>query len=80
MYPLRSSTGSRASACQGTTPCPAGDSKPGSVGGGSLAGPSLLRSARCARDRLFVVFVVVTLAFGIGANTTVFSVLNVLFC
>ena len=58
--------------------CPAGEAKAGQFRGGSLARFSLCRPHDAERARCLLLFVVLTLALGIGANTTVFTVINTL--
>ena len=79
-YPLKTESG-RAQRMAIYDPAPAGEARPGSLGLNFME--VLWRDLRYAgrmmrKGPLFVVFVVLTLGFGIGANTTVFTVINTL--
>jgi predicted permease len=76
MYPLQSKS-QRTPRLSAYDAVPAGDAKPGNLL------EDFWRDLRYAvrtmrKNPLFVLFVVVTLALGIGANTTVFTVINTL--
>jgi predicted permease len=80
-YPLRTGSG-RAQPMAKYDAVPAGEASPGGLGLGNFI-EVLWRDLRYAarmmrKSPLFVVFVVLTLGFGIGANTTVFTVINTL--
>ncbi len=80
-YPLRANSGRTAHMAK-YDPVPAGDAKPGKLTPGNFI-EALWRDLRYAvrtmrKSPAFVVFVVLTLALGIGANATVFTVINTL--
>ncbi len=80
-YPLRTESG-RAQHMAKYDPVPAGEARPGSLALGNFM-EVLWRDLRYAarimrKSRLFVLFVVLTLGLGMGANTTVFTVINTL--
>jgi predicted permease len=81
VYPLRADAG-RAQHLAKHDVVPAGDASSGEVKGGHFfeeLGRDLLYAVRTMRKSpAFVIFVVLTLALGIGANTTVFTVINTL--
>src|ERR1700685_88629 len=81
IYPLRTESG-RAQRMAKYDPVPAGDARPGRLALSNFM-EVLWRDLRYAarimrKSPLFVLFVVLTLGFGIGANTTVFTVINTL--
>src|SRR6185437_16704267 len=80
-YPLRTETG-RAPRMAKSDPVQVGEARPGGLGLSNFM-EALWRDLRYAgrmmrKSPLFVVFVVLTLGLGIGANTTVFTVINTL--
>jgi predicted permease len=80
-YPLRTES-ARAQRIAKYDPVPVGDPSPGSLALNNFTEVlwrDLCYAARMMRKNpLFVMFVVLTLGFGIGANTTVFTVINTL--
>ncbi|HEY1214743.1 MAG TPA: permease prefix domain 1-containing protein, partial [Bryobacteraceae bacterium] len=80
-YPLRAESG-RAQRMAKYDPVPAGEARSGSLALSNfmeVGWRDLRYAARMMRKNpLFVLFVVLTLGFGIGANTTVFTVINTL--
>ena len=80
-YPLRTESG-RAQHMAKSDPVPVGEARPGSLGLSNFM-EALWRDLRYAarmmrKSPLFVLSVVLTLGLGIGANTTVFTVINTL--
>src|SRR4051812_31229837 len=80
-YPLRTESG-RAQHMVKYDPVPVGEARPGGLALGNFM-EVLWRDLRYAartmrKSPLFVLFVVLTLGLGIGANTTVFTVINTL--